>query len=141
MFITEQFGSHYSGFEESPVTKKTEDRRVQRTRQSLRDALIELMIEKGYEEVTVQDIIDRANVGRSTFYAHFLDKQHLFLSGFEQLRVELAQQQRAAAAVPGTPGLSFSRGMFEHVQGYLRVYQALIGKQSGMIVAEHLQQM
>ena len=72
------------------MAAKTPDRRVQRTRKLLQDALIALVLEKGYEAVTIQDIIDRANVGRSTFYAHFLDKQHLFLSGFEQLRQELA---------------------------------------------------
>jgi AcrR family transcriptional regulator len=123
-----------------PIVAKTPDRRVQRTRKLLQDALIALVLEKGYEAVTVQDIIDRANVGRSTFYAHFLDKQHLFLSGFELLRQELAEQQRAAA-VSSPGGLSFSLGMFEHVQGYLRVYRALVGKQSGAIVAEHMQQM
>ena len=119
---------------------KTPDRRVQRTRKLLQEALIALVLEKGYEAVTVQDIIDRANVGRSTFYAHFLDKQHLFLSGFEQLREFLAQQH-AVASAEGERKLSFSLGMFEHVQGYLRLYRALVGKQSGAIVAEHMQQM
>ena len=50
------------------------DRRIQRTRQLLDDALIELILEKGYDNITVQNIVDQANVGRSTFYAHFLDK-------------------------------------------------------------------
>ncbi len=56
------------------------DRRSQRTRQLLSTALIEVMLEKRYDEITVQDIIDRANVGRSTFYAHFLDKEDLLVS-------------------------------------------------------------
>lgn len=47
------------------------DRRSERTRQLLNAALIELMLEQRYDEITVQDIIDRANIGRSTFYAHF----------------------------------------------------------------------
>ncbi|HMB21696.1 MAG: TetR/AcrR family transcriptional regulator [Chloroflexota bacterium] len=67
---------------------KVIDRRVQRTRQLLQNALNELILEKGYEKVTVQDVIDRANVGRSTFYAHFEDKEQLLLSGFEPLRAE-----------------------------------------------------
>src|SRR5688572_18597064 len=122
------------------MAAKKEDRRVQRTRKLLQEALIALVLEKGYEAVTVQDIIDRANVGRSTFYAHFLDKQQLFLSGFEQLRVFLAQQH-AVAARSGEHRLGFSLGMFEHVQGYLRLYRALVGNRSGAIVAEHMQQM
>ena len=53
------------------------DRRVSRTRRALKEALTDLILEKGYESVTVQDVIDRADVGRSTFYAHFPDKAAL----------------------------------------------------------------
>jgi AcrR family transcriptional regulator len=122
------------------MAAKAPDRRVQRTRKLLQDALIALILEKGYEVVTVQDIIDRANVGRSTFYAHFLDKQQLLLSGFEQLRVFLAQQH-AAVAASGKQRLGFSLAMFEHALSYRRVYQALVGKQSGAVVLQHMQQM
>lgn len=64
------------------------DRRIQRTRQLLQNALSELILEKGYEKITVQDVIDRANVGRSTFYAHFESLDQLLLSGFEPLRTQ-----------------------------------------------------
>ncbi len=87
------------------------DRRVQRTRQLLQDALIAMMIEKGYEATTVQDIIDRANVGRATFYAHFADRETLLASRIEDLRAMLTQQQRQALASPGglrDRGLGFS---------------------------------
>ena len=76
---------------------KAEDRRVQRTRTLLLDALLDLIAEKGYAAVTVQDIVDRANVGRSTFYAHFLDKRELLLSGVNGLLMFLAQQGTGAA--------------------------------------------
>ncbi len=62
------------------VRQKT-DRRVQRTRQLLHDALISLILQKGYDRITVQDIVDRANVGRSTFYDHFQDKDDLRKDG------------------------------------------------------------
>src|SRR5215471_7724311 len=74
------------------------DRRIQRTRDVLHQALISLMIEKGYEVITVQDIIDRANVGRSTFYAHYVGKQDLLLSGLKNLSKNLLAHQRAALA-------------------------------------------
>ena len=61
------------------------DRRVQRTRQLLNRALMELIVEKGYDSVTVQDIIDRANLGRSTFYAHYQDKDDLLFSGIDEV--------------------------------------------------------
>ena len=56
------------------------DRRVERT-QLLLAALVSLIEEKGFEALTVQDIIDRANLGRATFYAHFDNKEDLFVSG------------------------------------------------------------
>jgi len=59
------------------------DRRIRRTRDTLGDALIALMQEKSFEEITVQEVLDRAGVGRSTFYAHYRDKEDLFLSDVE----------------------------------------------------------
>ena len=56
------------------------DRRVGKTRKALKEALTDLILEKGYESVTVQDVIDRADVGRSTFYAHFVDKDDLLMA-------------------------------------------------------------
>lgn len=123
------------------MTAKAPDRRVQRTRKLLQDALMALILEKGYEAVTIQDIIDRANVGRSTFYAHFLDKQQLLLSGFEQLRVELAQQQHAAVDVSGERRLRFSLAMFEHACSYQPVWRALIGTRGGAVVRKQMQHM
>jgi AcrR family transcriptional regulator len=63
---------------------KKEDRRTNRTRQTLHAALIQLILEKHYDLITVQDIIDRANVGRSTFYVHFRDKEDLLVSDWER---------------------------------------------------------
>ena len=60
------------------------DRRVIRTRAELIQALHALIMEKTYEHVTVQDILDRVNVGRTTFYTHFLDKDDLLLSAIPE---------------------------------------------------------
>jgi len=57
--------------------KKHEDRRIQRTRQVLRQAFIEVMLEKGFAATSIQDITERANVNRGTFYLHFADKYEL----------------------------------------------------------------
>ena len=64
------------------------DRRIQRTRQLLDNALIELILEKEYDKITVQNIIDQANVGRSTFYAHYLDKDDLLEKSMERTMEE-----------------------------------------------------
>jgi AcrR family transcriptional regulator len=56
-----------------------DDRRVQRTRRLLQSALVELIKEKGYDPVTIQDITERANLGRTTFYLHYQSKDDLLL--------------------------------------------------------------
>lgn len=56
------------------------DRRVQRTRELLQKALIKLINERRYDTITIQDIVDRANIGRTTFYLHFSSKDELFMS-------------------------------------------------------------
>ena len=75
--------SSIAATEESPARP---DRRVRRTRRALADALLGLLAEKRYEDVTVQDVLDRADVGRSTFYAHFVDKDSLMIEAFRELR-------------------------------------------------------
>jgi len=62
------------------VSGKVLDRRIQKTLQLLQNALVELIAEKEYEDITIQEILDRANVGRSTFYAHFENKDQLLRS-------------------------------------------------------------
>jgi AcrR family transcriptional regulator len=116
------------------------DRRVKRTRKTLQDALIALILEKGYEAITVQDVIDRADVGRSTFYAHFVDKEALLLSQFEHLQADFERHFDENAADDASADLlDFSGVMFQHAQRYRRVYQAVVGKQSGQLMQRHLE--
>src|SRR5881396_3995668 len=115
----------------SELGGKAVDRRIQRTREVLHEALISLMIEKGYEAITVQDIIDRANVGRSTFYAHYVGKQDLLMSGLKNLSRHLLEHQRAALALKRSfpeKGFGFSLALFEHVHSHRNVYHAIVGR-------------
>jgi AcrR family transcriptional regulator len=66
------------------ASKKKQDARVRRTRDALGDALVALMQEKPFETITVQDVLDRAKVGRSTFYSHYTDKDDLLMSDAEE---------------------------------------------------------
>ena len=72
------------------------DARVRKSRDALGDALVALMQEKQFEDITVQDVLDRAGVSRSTFYQHFKDKDDLFASDagefFEQIAHALTVQ-------------------------------------------------
>jgi len=113
------------------------DRRVERTQQLIRAAFRSLLEEKGYEALTVQEIIDRANIGRATFYAHFDSKDELFASGFDELRTSLKMRQRTAMAQGGDINdrvFAFSHELFVHVNEYRHVFHAMIGKQSGVVV-------
>ena len=94
------------------------DRRVRRTRIALREALLELMTERGWEDISVQDLCDRADIGRSTFYMHFSGKEKLLVSGFDDLRRELRRLQPKVEA-GGSGALAFVRGLVDHFR-YLR---------------------
>ena len=113
------------------------DRRVQRTRQILQEALLALILEKGYDAVTVQDVIDRANVGRATFYSHYQDKDALFLSGFESLRDQFEQHLSDQSPLDDDPW-NLSLMMFQHAQSHLRIYKAMAGRQGGNVALGHI---
>lgn len=106
------------------------DRRVQRTRRLLHEALLSLIVEKKYESITVQEILDRADVGRSTFYMHFQDKDELLVSGLQNVNRLLKSSQAASASPPGKSYeriIGFSLAMFEHAIEYRAVHRALFG--------------
>lgn len=109
------------------------DRRVIRTRQLLRDALMALILEKGYEAVTVLDITERANLGRATFYLHYKDKEELLIKSLEQLFDELVatlEPKTEQSIMDGAP----IRLVFEHAAANRELYLVLLGAEgSGKI--------
>ncbi|MDG4881147.1 TetR/AcrR family transcriptional regulator [Mesorhizobium sp. WSM4884] len=117
------------------------DRRAARTRKALHQALLTLMLRKGYEALSVQDIIDEADVGRSTFYAHYTGKEDLLRSGFQLLREELKEAQ---SAVPATAGasqddpLGFSAAMFEHAARYADHFRTMTGGRGGAVTENEI---
>jgi AcrR family transcriptional regulator len=117
------------------------DRRAARTQKALHGALMSLIVRKGYEAITVQDIIDEADVGRSTFYSHYTGKEDLLRSGFQMLRAELAEAQATAGSK--TRGaqdepLGFSLAMFEHACEYRHIYKALLGGRGSVIAVNEI---
>jgi AcrR family transcriptional regulator len=113
-----------------------QDRRVRRTRRALNDALLSLMTDKGYEAVTVQDLIDRADIGRSTFYAHYTDKADLLREMLSGLRSLIEPEPTTGPADRRRP-LRFGLQMFQHVQDQQALLRALLGRPgTGRVVAE-----
>jgi AcrR family transcriptional regulator len=112
------------------MSRKTEapplkiDRRVRRTRDALGDALLTLMQEKPFEAITVQEVLNRTGIGRSTFYAHYRDKDDLFLSDledfFELMSTLLLRHREVSNRVAPV------RELFAHVAEMRRLHAALI---------------
>ncbi len=117
--------------------KSPPDRRIQRTRELLLNSLIELILDRGYEAITVQDIIDRANVGRSTFYSHFRDKEDLLLSGFERLQGVFDDFHAQASGDKSNWG--FSLALFQHAEEQRLVFKALLGEKAGAVVLKNIE--
>ncbi len=111
---------------------RTADRRVQRTRRALREAMIPLILERGWEGFGVRELCDRADVARSTFYMHFADKEEVLAGSFDDLR-RFIRAQVAAGAEPARP-LAFTRGLIEHGHEQRRLFLAVVGKRSGLVV-------
>ncbi len=123
------------------MTKKKMDRRVRRSQQALQDALLQLMFEKGYGETTVSDIVERANVGRSTFYAHFADKEDLLQQSLQGLRDFLTDETIVLPERKGPthPALMFSLPMFLHAHEQRNLFHSVMGARSGAPVQQHMQ--
>jgi AcrR family transcriptional regulator len=115
------------------------DRRIERTQASLRHAMVQLIIEQGFEATTVSQITERANVGRSTFYAHFADKEDLLQGSLEHVRGFL---EEATAAVESQrerdvhPALAFCLPMLEHAVQMRALFVAMVGRRGGDILQD-----
>jgi AcrR family transcriptional regulator len=119
------------------------DRRVQKTRQALQEALITLVLEKGYDAVMVQDILDRANVGRSTFYAHYQDKDDLLANRFEDLQkafedhAQLILAQSLTTSEEINMEVNLPLFVLRYMEHEHRLFKALLGKQGSTKHGNH----
>src|SRR5512139_755400 len=114
------------------MSKKAEkvDPRVVRTRQMLRDALVSLIEEKGFEAITVQDIADRAGLNRATFYLHYRDKQELLVKSLRDAIDELVadigastDEQRQLISDESPRPI---KAVFEHVAQHAHFYRVMM---------------
>jgi AcrR family transcriptional regulator len=117
--------------------KAVPDRRILKTKVALRDAMLSLMVAKGWDEMTIQEICEAANVGRSTFYLHYQSKDELLSEGLNDLRDRLAGQ---SAAQDGADRY-FLAGLLEHMAEQRDVFKAVIGRRSGHGVARRFREM
>jgi AcrR family transcriptional regulator len=100
------------------------DRRIVRTRDTLGDALMGLMHEKNFNDITVQNVLDRAGVGRATFYAHYRDKEDLFLSDVEDFLEQVSSTLKRHSANPKR--LLPVQEFFTHIRDVREFHAALV---------------
>lgn len=126
------------------------DRRVQRTRQALRSALLELIREKSYDAISVEEITQRANLGRATFYLHYKDKEDLLVDEFSELANERARTlseipfsdwlpdlenpERTIENKPTEPFLM----VFQHVANHADIYRILLQNEKSDRIFERI---
>lgn len=128
---------------EGKMTHDRTDLRVRRTQMNLREALIDLIEEKGFDAVTVGDIAERAMVNRATFYRHYPDKYALVTGIFEesirQMMHEIPLPEGPGATPPASgtvddaarqldAAVAVWLALFEHLARHARLYQAMLGK-------------
>ena len=123
------------------------DRRIVKTQEAIQKSLIPLILKKGYDAVTIQDVLDHANVGRSTFYAHFRDKEDLLSSGFDVLMNELTEYvkkeslQNTSGSTKARFKFKFALPLLEHANENRALFKALLGNRGGVIMQKRAYEM
>jgi AcrR family transcriptional regulator len=114
------------------------DRRVLRTKQALRGALTTLLRTRSYDQITVEDILNEANVGRSTFYSHCRGKEDLLRRGLQMLRTELGEPAKMPHTARPATGFAFSLKMLEHVAEHRKVFPSISRGRGREVVLQEL---
>lgn len=121
------------------------DRRVQRTRKLLIDSLMALIAEQSYESITVQDIIDRANLGRSTFYLHYQDKEDLMQSSIEGVVSNLIHGIENSSNIDkeswNPTHILLTLPIFRHAQEQHRFHKAMVRGRGVEILTTEIQRL
>lgn len=121
----------------------TIDRRKQRTRKMLRDALLTLIIERGFDDLTIEDITNQADLRRATFYLHYRDKEELLMTVLRETFAELMRQLeplRAKDRLAGKTQLETFIVMFRHVGENSDLYRVILNGQGGPRIMREIRQ-
>jgi AcrR family transcriptional regulator len=118
--------------------KRQTDRRIHKTQALLREALASLIREKSYDSIAVKEILDRANVGRSTFYTHFSDKNELLVSAIHDMLRSVHAAGLPSSANRHETLTSFSLPVFQYHDQHRHTGKDRMGTTGRAIVHEHL---
>jgi len=115
--------------------EKKKDRRIIRTRKMLSVSLLDLIAEKEYDEISIKDITNRANIGRSTFYEHYENKDQLLFSGHEELKKVMESSSKSNSSFETKLLLN---KLFEHIAEYRSISKEFVNKKSGELMLGRL---
>lgn len=121
-------------------TKRGTDRRIQRTHKLLQEALVSLIREKDYDSIAIKEILDRANLGRSTFYTHFRDKDELLFGVIHEMLRSVQPAKVPSSAKRYERILWFSLPIFEYHDHHRRQPGVKVGLRGRTILHEHLRE-
>jgi AcrR family transcriptional regulator len=123
-----------------PPAPSRHERRRQQTRKQLIETTLKLVLEKGYDSITIQDITDRADLGRGTFYIHFKDKADVVWAAIQDLMREMEQEAHRQID-PGMPQMEYYglRNIFRHAQNNRDLYRVVFGGQGSALLAGRVQ--
>jgi AcrR family transcriptional regulator len=119
------------------------DRRVQRTRALLRSAILELVAERGLDALRIEDITERANLRRATFYMHYRDREELLADALTETFDQLAQQTEHVAKQDqfgGKTQLEAYLVTFRHAEAHHQLYKNLLTGSSSAIFARRIRE-
>lgn len=137
---------------EPPNENTKIDRRIQRTKLALRSALLELIKEKGFDAISVEEITERANLGRATFYLHYKDKEDLLLDEFREMasnRVQILSEIPVSIWKSNKDNLELPDGrsavmplllVFEHAAQNAELYRILLRGDTSQRIAIQIRQ-
>lgn len=123
-----------------PSTPSRHERRRQQTRKQLIETTLKLVLEKGYDAITIQDITDRADLGRGTFYIHFKDKADVVWAAIQDMMREMEQEAHREFD-PAMPQVEYYalRNIFRHAQINRDLYRVVFGGQGSAMLAGRVQ--
>ncbi len=124
---------------DTAVPSRHERRRLQ-TRQLLIQTALRLILEKGYDAISIQDITDRADLGRGTFYIHFKDKEDVVWTAFRDL-FQGFEQEAHRSLDPNQPQVEYYGflNIFRHADKNRDLYRVMVGRQGSALLTARAQ--
>jgi AcrR family transcriptional regulator len=124
---------------DNPPITRHERRRLQ-TRKILMQATLQLVLEKGYDAITIQNITDQADLGRGTFYIHFKDKEEVVWTMFQDLYQEMEQKahQQLDRNMPQVEYYGLLN-IFRHAEKNRDLYRLMFGGQGSALLTVRVQ--